>query len=41
MMSDKGIIRVQDSIPELKSNFLTRQVAANTNGFTFDEDLEA
>jgi hypothetical protein len=41
MMSDKGIIRVQDSIPELKSNFLTRQVAANANGFTFDEDLEA
>jgi hypothetical protein len=41
IMSDKGIIRVQDSIPQLKSNFLTKQVADNANGFVFDEDPEA
>jgi len=41
MMSDKGIIRVQNSVPELKSNFLTRQLAASANGFAFDEDPEA
>jgi len=41
MMSDRGIIRVQNSVPELKSNFLTRQLAANVSGFAFDEDPEA
>jgi hypothetical protein len=41
MMSDKGIIRVKDSVPELKSNFLARQVAANANCFAFDEDSAA
>jgi hypothetical protein len=41
MMSDLGIIRVRDSVPELKSNFLTRRVVANASHFTFDEDLEA
>jgi hypothetical protein len=38
MMNDKGIIRVVDAIPELKSNFKSKQVAAMVaNGFEFDE----
>jgi len=39
MMSDKGIIRVADAVPELKSNFKSQHVAALAAcGFEFDED---
>ena len=39
MMSDKGIIRVADAVPELKSNFQSQHVAALAAcGFEFDED---
>ena len=39
MMSDKGVIRVADAVPELKSNFKSQHVAALAAcGFEFDED---
>jgi hypothetical protein len=39
MMSDRGIIRVADAVPELKSNFKSQHVAALAAcGFEFDED---
>jgi hypothetical protein len=39
MMSDRGIIRVADAVPELKSNFKSQHAAALAAcGFEFDED---
>jgi hypothetical protein len=38
LMNHMGIIRVSDSVPELKSNYLTRTVAQRASGFAFDAD---
>ena len=38
LMSHTGIIRVADSIPELKSNYLTKTVAEREAGFIFEDD---
>ena len=38
LMSHTGIIRVADSIPELKSNYLTKTVAEREAGFIFEAD---
>jgi hypothetical protein len=38
MMNHLGIIRVKDSIPELKSNYLTMTVAERAAGFIFEDD---
>jgi hypothetical protein len=40
-MSHTGIIRVADSIPELKSNYLTKTVAEREAGFIFEDDPAA
>ena len=38
LMSHTGIIRVADSIPELKSNYLTKTVTEREAGFIFEDD---
>jgi hypothetical protein len=37
-MNHSGIIRVTDSIPELKSNYITKTLAEREAGFIFEDD---
>ena len=38
MMNYLGIIRVKDSVPELKSNYITMTVAERAKAFIFEND---